>query len=112
MHWLFKATIALIGSGIMLFMVSIPIPGNINPYSWTVTQNTLYFSIGRPIYAIGFLMVLVPLFFGHFEGLKNLLAHKCCRPFAKLNLIAYLLCPTMIIMLYVSGDEAIFLRYT
>ena len=57
-------------------------------------------------------MVLVPLFFGHFEALKNLLSHKCCRPFAKLNLIAYLLCPTMIIMLYVSGDEAIFLRYT
>ena len=51
------------------------------------------------------------MFFGHLQGLKHGLSHKVFRPLAKLNYIAYLIYPALILMIYSSQEEAIFLRY-
>ena len=101
----------LLAWGLMLAVASTPYKANIDTFAWTTTDNTMYYTLSRPLFVLGLVMFLIPIMFGMFSKCMSACGHRHCRPLSKINYLVYLFYPAVILTIYASQEEPLYLSY-
>jgi len=67
-----------------------------SPYSWSMTDNVLYYTLTRPTYVIGLFLILFVFFTGGFTFGKEFMGRSLFRVLGKLTYEAAVITPLMI----------------
>lgn len=70
------------------------------PYSWTMTENVLYYALTRPTYALGIFLIIFVFFTGGFTFGKGFLGGTSFRLLGKLTYETAIITPLMIQLIY------------
>ena len=97
-------------AGMLMFSTSIPLTANQDAYSWTKTQNVMFFTFARLGYLSAIFAFLLAIFFGKTPVVHTLLSHKIWRPFSRLTFAAYLVYPISIAMTFYMTDVAVYIN--
>ena len=79
-----------------------------SPYSWTMTENVLYFTLTRPTYAIGIHMILFVFWTGGFTFGKAFIGRALFRVLGKLSFESAMITPLMVQLIYSTLESGIF----
>lgn len=101
----------LVGLGLVLFALLIGHSAFASPYSWSMTENAVYFMLTRPIYVIGTWMILFVFFTGGFTFGKAFLGRAIFRVLGKLAFEAALITPLMIQLIYSQLQDGLFIQF-
>jgi peptidoglycan/LPS O-acetylase OafA/YrhL len=81
------------------------------PMSWTQTQNALYITFCRPLWALGNCVIVMGCYFGYLPWTNTFLSHRFFDPLQKLTLGAYLFHPVIIKLASGSATGYYFFNY-
>ena len=81
------------------------------PYSWSMTQNALYFTLTRPTYVLGMFMILFTFWLGGFTFGKAFMSLTMFRVLGKLAFESALITPLMIQLIYSQAPEGLFIQF-
>lgn len=79
------------------------------PYSWTMTENMLFYGLTRPAYSLGCFLIFYAIIVGHFNIGKISLTNDYFRAIGKLSFESALIHPIIIMMLYGSTQGGLYL---
>lgn len=79
-----------------------------SPYSWTMTENVIYFTLTRPTYAIGIHMILFVFWTGGFTFGKAFISRALFRVLGKLSFESAMITPLMVQLIYSTLESGIF----
>lgn len=79
------------------------------PYSWSMTENALFFALGRPTYVLGLWLILLVFFTGGFTFGKAFMGRSIFRVLGKLAFEAALITPLMIQLIYSQLENGLFI---
>lgn len=82
-----------------------------DPYSWTVTQNVIYYTLTRPTYTLGVHMILFVMFTGGFTFGKEFLSLPVFRSMGKLTFESALITPIMVQLIYSQLPDGLFVQF-
>jgi len=82
------------------------------PMTWTQTQNALYITFARPLWALGNLVIVMGCYFGYLPWTNIFLGHSFFNPLQKLTLGAYLFHPVIIKIASGNANGYYFFNYT
>ena len=108
--WL-HLVIFLVGFGMVLFVLFIGHSSFAAPYSWTMTENAVYFMLTRPAYVLGTWMILFVFFTGGFTFGKAFMSRAIFRVLGKLSFEAALITPLMIQLIYSQLANGLFIQF-
>eukprot|EP00347_Sterkiella_histriomuscorum_P018864 403343880 len=80
-----------------------------DPYSWSMTDNAMYYGFTRVSFAIGIMMVFASAVLGHFRIALVACNHDYMRGLGKLTYLGGLLCPIIIVIAYCSQEYSMYL---
>merc|ERR1712107_384933 len=87
--WTFLAYVLM---ALVLFLPGTDLTGRNGrkPMTWTQTQNALYITFARPLWALGNLVIVMGCYFGYLPWTNIFLGHSFFNPLQKLTLGASL----------------------
>lgn len=101
----------LTGLALVLFNLFIGHSAFEKPYSWTMTENAMYFTFTRPTYVLGIWLILFTFFTGGFTFGKAFLGRAIFRVLGKLAFEAALITPLMIQLIYSQLPDGLFIQF-
>lgn len=106
-----QAIIFTLGFGLVLTNLLIGHSGIAAPYSWTMTENVVYFTMTRITYALGIHMILFVFFTGGFTFGKVFLGRPIFRVLGKLSFESALITPMMVQLIYSQLPNGLFVQF-
>ena len=100
-----------LGFGLVLFNLLIGHSAIASPYSWTMTENALYFSLTRSTYVLGVWMILFTFFTGGFTLGKAFMGRPIFRVLGKLTMESALITPMMVQLIYSQLPGGLFVQF-
>ena len=82
-----------------------------DPYSWSTTQNVLYYGFSRIAFSISCMLIFLAIVTGHFNIGKKALSNPYFTAMGKLTFIAALIFPIIIMYYCGSGENALYLSF-
>ena len=101
----------LVGFGLVLTDLLIGHSGVARPYSWTMTENCVYFTLTRITFALGIHMILMVFFTGGFTFGKVFLGRPIFRVLGKLSFESALITPMMVQLIYSQLPNGLFVQF-
>lgn len=101
---LFSGGFALVATNLLIGHSAIAAP-----YSWTMTQNAIYFTLTRPTYVLGMFMILFTFWLGGFTFGKAFMSLTMFRVLGKIAFESALITPLMIQLIYSQAPEGVFI---
>jgi hypothetical protein len=108
---LFTIFLYIYATGMLLFIVSVPLSANADSYSWSKAQNTAYFSLGRLGYCTSMMAWLMIIFLGSGNLVKGLLSQGFWTILSRLTFGAYLIYPMIVGANFYASSQAFFISY-
>ena len=108
---LLKMTMFAVGFGLILANLLIGHSAIAAPYSWTVTENVLYYTLTRPTYALGVHMILFVFFIDGFSLGKAFLSLPLFRTLGKLTFESALITPIMVQLIYSQLPDGLYVQF-
>jgi len=81
------------------------------PYSWTMTENALYFGLGRLGYIIGIWLIIFTFFTGGFTFGKAFMSRPLFRVLGKLAFESALITPLAVQLIYSQLPNGLFVQF-
>ena len=101
----------LVGLGLVLTALLIGHSAFAHPYSWSMTENAIFFMLTRPAYVVGTWMILFVFFTGGFTFGKAFMGRAIFRVLGKLAFEAALITPLMIQLIYSQLQDGLFIQF-
>ena len=82
-----------------------------DPYSWSMTQNILFFGLTRTTYSCGGMLIAFSIFFGSFNLGKEVLLRPFFMMGGSLCLVSALITPLMLSLNFNSAPDGYFVTF-
>jgi hypothetical protein len=102
---------AAVGGSLMLTDLLIAHTALADPYSWTMTQNMLFFGLTRTTYSFGGMLIAFSMFFGSFNFGKEVLLRPFFMMGGSLCLVSALITPLMLSLNFNSAPDGFFVTF-
>jgi len=106
-NWIFSKFMLLSGLVMIFTNLFISYGCTKDPYAWSKLDNILFFSLTRPTYSLGWLLVVFYVILGHTSLGRMILANPGFNAAGKLIYPAYLISPIVMMIVYSSTDHGI-----
>ena len=101
----------LVGFALVLTNLLIGHSGIAAPYSWSMKENAVYFTLTRPTYALGIHMILFVFWCGGFTFGKAFMGRAIFRVLGKLAFESALITPLMVQLIYSTLPNGLFVQF-
>jgi hypothetical protein len=81
----------------------------LNPYQWNGFENIVFFTTTRSSYALGWMLIAFHIILGHSTAGKAILGNPIFNTLGKLVYIAYLITPIIMMCIYASTWDGVFM---
>ena len=105
------ALMFLVGFAFVLTALLIAHSAVAAPYSWTMTENAVYFGTARLVYVCGIYLILFVFFTGGFTFGKAFMGRAIFRVMGKLSFESALITPLMVQLIYSQLPDGLFLQF-
>ena len=106
-----QISLFLIGLGLVLTNLLIGHSAIADPYSWTMTENLLYYTLTRPTYTLGMYLILFVMLAGGLSYGKAFLSLPVFRVLGKLCFESALITPIMVQLIYSQLPDGLFVQF-
>jgi len=110
--WILRQIHYWVGFSILLILTFTFQPINNKPDDFSQTFNSFYMTFSRPVFILGFTMMLFPILLGRGKFLRAILGHDFFTPLARLSFGAYLIHATFMMFEAFNRPRATWANYS